>query len=280
MVRDCCLWLAVLFLLALSASGAELLEEVILMGGTSSDPGARASGLGGAYTAVADDYTASVWNPAGLAQVRRIELYGSLAQRNHRNEALYYNTMTDASSNFTKLSSLGLVFPVPVYRGALVFALGYNLVRSWGRVASFNDHQQLGSDIAIWEMADELENGRLSFWSFATAIDLSPNVSLGGAFHYWTGRDDYTITGQMWDTTGISTFSAQQSINTSLQGYRGSMGVLFRGGSVARVGVVIMSPIVFDADENWLDTGYGSGSWEYRIEEPFLIRGGKGRSWV
>ena len=268
-------WVVIAVLgLAITAFSAELFEEVILLGGTSSDPGARATGLGGAYTGVADDYTASFWNPAGLAQVRRIELFGSLGQRNYSNDVEYFSVSTNASSNFTKLSSLGVVFPVPVYRGALVFSLGYNLVRTWDRITSFNDTRLLGSNIALWKEAEELERGRLGFWSLAMAMDLSPNVSLGGAFQYWVGYDDYTITGRMWDVSGTTASAVQEVVDTDLTGYRGSMGVLFRMGSVARMGVVIMSPIVFDADETWSGTGYGSGSWEYRIGEPFRIRGG------
>ncbi len=36
--------------------------------------GARASGIGSAYTAIADDVTALYWNPAGLAQMRKKEI--------------------------------------------------------------------------------------------------------------------------------------------------------------------------------------------------------------
>jgi len=255
------------------APGAELFNEVILMGGTASDPGSRAIGLGGAYTAIADDYTASFWNPAGLAQVRRIELNGSLSQRNYRNQSMFFGNPTDASSNFTKLSNLGVVFPVPAYRGSLVFALGYNLARNWDRISSFSDPQNRGSATAVWKSAEELENGRLGFWSFATAMDLSPNVSLGAALQYWIGRDEYTISGLMWDSTWSAYASAQQEIATDLRGWRGNMGVLFRAGSVARLGLVILSPVVFDAREDWT-AGDSSGYWEYRIGEPFTIRGG------
>lgn len=38
------------------------------------DVGARATALGGAYTALADDVTAIYWNPAGLAQLNQTEL--------------------------------------------------------------------------------------------------------------------------------------------------------------------------------------------------------------
>jgi hypothetical protein len=257
--------------LVISANGAELLEEIILMGGMSSMPGARASGLGGAYIAVADDYTASYWNPAGLAQIRRIELYGALSQRNYRDRTTYFGNDTEASSNFTKLSSFGVVFPAPVYRGALTFALGYNLVRDWDRTSSFNDPDSLGSSTAIWKQADELENGRLGFWSLGLAMDVSPSVSVGGGLQYWIGRDDYSITGQRW---GSSASSDEQDIFTTLHGWRGDMGVLIRAGSVGRLGMVIETPIVYNAKEDWAATGYGSGSWVYRIGEPFTVRGG------
>ena len=36
--------------------------------------GARANGMGGAFTAIADDATAASWNPAGLAQLRQPEI--------------------------------------------------------------------------------------------------------------------------------------------------------------------------------------------------------------
>ncbi|HEX3135666.1 MAG TPA: hypothetical protein VHX44_19040, partial [Planctomycetota bacterium] len=35
--------------------------------------GARALGMGGAFTAVADDATANTWNPAGMTQLERPE---------------------------------------------------------------------------------------------------------------------------------------------------------------------------------------------------------------
>ncbi|HLD28991.1 MAG TPA: PorV/PorQ family protein [bacterium] len=38
------------------------------------DRGARAAGMGGGFSAIADDATASYWNPAGLAQLERKEL--------------------------------------------------------------------------------------------------------------------------------------------------------------------------------------------------------------
>ena len=38
--------------------------------------GARALGMGGAFTGLANDATAGYWNPAGLTQIKRIEIFG------------------------------------------------------------------------------------------------------------------------------------------------------------------------------------------------------------
>ena len=54
--------------------------------------GARALGMGGAFTAVADDATANTWNPAGMAQLERPEL--------SINGGWYYRSSSaDGSSN-------------------------------------------------------------------------------------------------------------------------------------------------------------------------------------
>jgi hypothetical protein len=40
------------------------------------ETGARAMGMGGAFVAVADDVTALHWNPAGLATLDRVQVFG------------------------------------------------------------------------------------------------------------------------------------------------------------------------------------------------------------
>src|SRR3979411_1754818 len=57
------------------AAQAQAVQNVVLR--NSFNPigaGARGLGMGGAFIAVADDGTASSFNPAGLAQLRRTEL--------------------------------------------------------------------------------------------------------------------------------------------------------------------------------------------------------------
>jgi hypothetical protein len=88
--------------------------------------GARALGMGGAYTGVASDYSALYWNPAGLAQLEHGEFSFGLSHLNFKDQSTYFNLSNTQSNNSTTLNSLGLVFPVPTTRGSLVFAFGYN----------------------------------------------------------------------------------------------------------------------------------------------------------
>ena len=57
--------------------GVAQVEEIAI--GNTFGLGARTMGMGGAFLAVADDFTTLYWNPAGLAQIRKFELFGSLS---------------------------------------------------------------------------------------------------------------------------------------------------------------------------------------------------------
>ena len=52
---------------------------VIAAAASAQNIGARAAGMGGAFTAVADDATALYWNPAGLEQVKHLNLTAAAA---------------------------------------------------------------------------------------------------------------------------------------------------------------------------------------------------------
>ena len=109
-------------------------------------------------TGVADDFTATYWNPAGLAQIKRIEFQGSLLQTGYSNSTRYYSTPWDANSNFTRLNNLGMVFPVPVYQGALTFAVGYNQVVDFEARANFRDNSGVPADGQTSQSWNELED--------------------------------------------------------------------------------------------------------------------------
>lgn len=82
-----------LFLLAKLAQAASYSNEVLAIG-----VGARAMGMGGAFVAVADDSTASYWNPAGLPGIKHVEI--SAVQQGRQDKALALGTNEVGSEYF------------------------------------------------------------------------------------------------------------------------------------------------------------------------------------
>ncbi len=100
--------------------------------------GAKALSMGGAFTGISDDYSATYWNPAGLFQVKRMELSAGLNYNNLKNNATFFGTSTNFENSSTSLNNLGFVFPFPTIRGSLVFGLGYNRVNNFNEALAFS----------------------------------------------------------------------------------------------------------------------------------------------
>jgi len=173
--------------------------------GTSSGVGGRALSMGGAYSAIADDYSATMWNPAGLTQLRRMELFTSLTHLQYNNEASADNISKLDKTTKTKLNSIGFAFPIPTYRGSLVFAVGYNKVRDFDGGFTFMGFNPIDT-IRAYQSFNEIEEGSLNNWVFAGAIQVTPNLSLGASFNLWRGEDNYNWSLNDEDVLNIYTY--------------------------------------------------------------------------
>ena len=99
---------------------------------------ARALGLGNSYTALSDDYSAVVFNPAGLGLVKKMGLSVTLNDNLFDNLVSFQGNNSSSLKNSVNLNQFGLIFPVPTVRGSLVFALGYNRVKEFNSIAEFD----------------------------------------------------------------------------------------------------------------------------------------------
>ncbi len=240
--------LVVSLVLANSSTATELEElynETVLLHGLELGTGGRALALGGAYRALSDDLSALYWNPAGLASIRRVEFTLGISQAITQNEVTSVTSKTSSELSQTRLNAVGIVLPVPTYRGSLVFALGYHQVHGFDIFGNFEDLTE-GNTL----IGEELEEGRLGNWSLGMGLDLSPTASIGVALNLWGGYNDYSWQrrldeiGPVWSTVDFSS-------DLEYIGFNILTGLIIRPNHWLRIGATIESPLKLSIDESY-----------------------------
>lgn len=224
--------LALLMVVCLSPAAAQFPEDALRFSSSGFGVGARALGMGNAYTGVANDFSALYWNPAGLVQLHEGEFSFGLSHVNAANTGTFFGSSTAYTNSATTLNALGFVFPAPVRRGALVLAFGFSRNSHFTSGLSFSGFNPLSSIIQSWApngqpypadltIAEELElakadtttgrfrspitgnvtqrgtvteEGGLNNWSAGGAIDIAKNLSLGVTLTYLAGSYRYDRT--------------------------------------------------------------------------------------
>ncbi len=218
-------------------------------------PGARAMALGGAYSAVAEDYTAVYWNPAGLAQIRKMEFYGSLSHLSLNNRIGYQGKTTENTNGFTNMNAIGVVFPIPTYRGSLVFGIGYH------RINVFDDFRQvIGSphDTAgrsFYQEEKTTAGGNLNQWSFSGAVELTKTLSVGATLNLLVGSNNNDVTYFEDDSyddllMDVYTRDVEFQINPDYTGVGFKMGTLLKPSDNLRVALTVTTPTSLRVEEN------------------------------
>jgi len=257
--------------------------------GTASGVGGRALSMGSAYIAIADDYSATLWNPAGLTQLRRMELFTSLSYLQYKNDASYGDETNSDKTTKTKLNSIGFAFPITTYRGSMVFAVGYNKIRNFDAGFLFD---RFNSNYSVQQTYNEIEEGDLVNWVLSGAMEITPNMSVGASFNLWRGDDEYTWDFLEQDINNkyyYDTYSYNQQVTTKFQATNFKLGMLYNFGLLGRFAATITTPVTIKATEKWdehinqiedtdsPDQDYvesDAGNWEYSLKSTWVFSGG------
>jgi len=197
---------------------AQFTEDALRFASPGRGVSSRALGMGNAYIGVADDFSATYWNPAGLAQMRRIEMTGGITNFNYKNSAELLGVTIDETQTSTKLDNIGFALPFPTTQGSFVLAFGYNRAADYTRglaFDAFNPHSSIINSNTLYD-ADEnfdipfqtylvdqngytavknnvqqtgtvKESGGLGNWAFAGAMDVAKDVSFGATLNILNG---------------------------------------------------------------------------------------------
>jgi long-subunit fatty acid transport protein len=172
--------------------------------------GARALGQGGAFTAIADDATAAVWNPAGLSQLERPEIsivgtYLATEQRFGDTEfvegngiAASYDFAGDGRESRSDLNFLSVTYPMVVSGRNLVVSLNYHQRYDFHQRVKFSTATTIDA-FPPGEGQQDFDfhaEGGIGVLSPAVAVEVTPRLSLGVAVNLlrneFFGGDAYT----------------------------------------------------------------------------------------
>ena len=237
--------------------------------------GARATGMGGAFIAIADDATAASWNPAGLVHLERPEVsavYSFLA-RNQQYSSYTHPELDQSGDQSVSLSSLNYV------SGVYPFSLfGMNMVASlnFQRMYDFNKNLSLNYDRSVVSgtVHDNIQfsqQGQMTTITPAFAVQVIPELYVGIAVNLW---GDYLGTSN-WESTyqslGVGSLGGMSFANTvtarskysMVSGVNTTLGMAWNINPAFTLGAVVKTP--FDANVD-VDTHYNEIS-------PFVVNG-------
>ncbi len=211
--------------------------------------GVRASAMGGAYTAIADDISALDHNPAGLAQIRRSAFSISMDRRNKDQDATYLGRDESTSLSKTYFHNAGFAYPFPTYQGSLVLGGSY---QQWTPLDSEYLRSGAGSGV-LSEREEITETGNIGAWQVGLAWDLSPTLSLGGSAVYLSGDSDRFRSFEYEGRDSEDFESTITETTSDIRGYTGRLGVLYRGDRGVQAGFVVHLPQDYTIDGEILD---------------------------
>jgi long-subunit fatty acid transport protein len=224
--------LGTFFVLASTKGVAQYPEDALRLSLSNISVGARALGMGGAYTGIANDFSAIYWNPAGLGQLRQFELSGGIGHLGYNNDATFLGQSSNYTNSSTSINTAGLVYPIPTRRGSFTLAFGYNRSVDFTTALAFDgfnpyssivqgeapDGEIYPSDLSgnlpyqlylanidtvtgrfvspirdsVAQSGRVLEGGGVNNWSLAGALEIAPGFFLGGTLTLISGSYSYT----------------------------------------------------------------------------------------
>ncbi len=255
--------------------------------------GARTMGMGGASLALADDFTALYWNPAGMAQIQKFEFFSSFSH-NRAGANTYFtdDDITTTSRSQMRPNAIGFVYPLMAEQGGLAIGFGYNRPQNFDyQTAITGIDPSSGTDFSGLSV-DEIEanSGGIGIWSFGASVYVTKHVLLGGSLDFWTGNSlnhlDTTATDIVNIDSELSRFRYDDEIDREYSGIGGRVGILAHLTDNINLGLTLVAPTELVVDELWYqstvevyDDGEqlsdsASGSEIYDIERPFEVGAG------
>jgi len=253
-------------------------------------PGARPAGLAGAYVAAGNDVHSLVYNPAGLARIKRFEASIGLLQEQNTVETNFQGNPSSIEARDGAIEMLSAAFPIPTYRGAFTGAAGV-----YRMFSSYLDLHYTGLDPNAGTHDDYLlqQTGALLSYNIGIGVDLASVLSGGFTFFFVDGSIESL---RQWSRDYTTEVPSRQrflsdEVEMDVDGVGAKIGGQFFIVPGVQAGLVFTTPVKLRARgtgliessehiDNGIDTFYqsfGSVTADYVI--PFRVDVGLSGEW-
>jgi len=151
--------IAVAIILISNPLRAQNFNDALLLSEPGLYTGARALSLGNSYTALSNDFSGVLFNPAGLGFINKLQISTGFNLNSFDNQTTFFNTTTGAERTSINLNQFGIIYPIPTVKGSWIFAIGYNRVKEFNRTlefAGFNGSNNSMIRVLTGEVNDEI----------------------------------------------------------------------------------------------------------------------------
>ncbi|HED09617.1 MAG TPA: hypothetical protein ENJ10_02930 [Caldithrix abyssi] len=237
--------------------------------------GARAMGMGNAYSAVADDYSALYWNPAGLGQLKKTSFSVVLSHDINGQNTDYLSRNLFSDQRTTRLNSIGLAYPFEVARGSFVLGFGYQILKGLDAFNRFSAYNTQSNGIAfdfgedgIYDFDRDVQQdytitreGKIEAWTFGGALALSPRFTAGASVSFYGGNSDYSLNYSQTDINDLYrltdtsldfyAYDYKQNLRQNYNGTEVKLSGMFELSSNLKLATVITFPVAITINEDW-----------------------------
>jgi len=216
--------------------------------------GARAIGMGGAFIAVADDATAASWNPAGLTQLRKPEFsfaYSYFRRREEYRVADHPEATGSSVVSNDDLNYLSIAYPFTLFERNMIVSLNYQLLYEFNKQINMFA-KDANSGYSIEQKMHYRQEGKLRTLSPAYAIQITPRLSLGVTFNWWTDNLFWRNGWQTDEVVKAYMFSSSRSGTEfnlhyheryyDFTGFNMNLGFLWHANRMVTIGGVLKTP--------------------------------------
>jgi hypothetical protein len=226
-------------------------------------PDAKVAGNGASAMAINSDWTAAFLNPAALTLAKRIKFscgFHNIAFKNSLMDGVQKTSKTEYSNS--PLSHISIVYPVPVFRGALVWSFAYSKTADYASSYSLKSADEYPSS-SFTDSGDE------STFSFSLATQLSRYFSGGLALNLSNGKHTASFSQLVSEFGSIYEYS--QDIKTSYNALKLSLGGLYQVNSNLQLGLQLVFPTVNKVEANDFDN---ANNYDYKTPPALSVGAG------